>query len=90
LSNLQQRGVSRKRPKKLTDCRYSTVAHMLELLNLTRKVSLADYALLIALKSASNNYAHKGIRITREDAGRCYDYAIKVAERRVTALLSAP
>lgn len=82
---LVQKNVAGKRFNKLTNPGLWTFDHILETFNLSGGIDEPSYVLLIELKRKRNNFYHGGKQITKNDAERCLEYAIKILYATIKA-----
>jgi len=80
---LKDSEIKGERVEKLEDSAYWTVNHVLETLNIAGKLDEKDYALLKDLKNELEEIIHKGKRVTREEAQRCFDTGMSFLEHQI-------
>jgi len=80
---LKDSEIKGERGEKLEDPAYWTLDHTLETLNITGRLDEKDYALLRELKNELEEIIHKGKRVTREEAQRCFDTGMSFLKHQI-------
>jgi len=79
---LDNKGITGKRKKKLRNhLLYKTADRVIEILNLLSKIPDDDYSELMKLKDIRNDIVHNGKIPSKEDAEKCFDYAIDIIKK---------
>ncbi len=84
---LKERGLNKKRIKKLTNSNLWHMDHILEVLNLLGKIDNNTYKLLMNLKSKRNKFIHDGKAVEKEDAKKALDLAISILRNKIKEII---
>ena len=82
-SFIKEKGISKKRKKKLTNSLLWHTDHILESLNIAGKIDDQTYETLMNLKSKRNKFVHEGKAIEKEDAEKVLTLAIQILRNKI-------
>ena len=83
-SLLSQKNIDPDRLFKLSTSGRWSIDHVLEVLELQDNIDESSYDLLMELKRKRNKFYHNGKQVTRDDADRCLEYAMRLLVGKIT------
>ena len=83
-SLLSQKNIDSDRLSKLNNSGRWPIDHVLEVLELQDNIDESSYDLLMELKRKRNKFYHNGKQVTKDDADRCLEYAMRLLVDKIT------